>query len=122
MVVVDASALAAVVFSEPEGLEVLVALGDDSLSAPVILPLELTNVARTKARQRPVEAAVIRENLKAGLSRPIAIIEVNFDAVFQLALDTGLTTYDASYLWLSRHIGAPLVTLDKKLAAHAKTF
>ena len=32
-----------------------------------------------------------------------------------LALETGLTAYDASYLWLSRRLGADLVTLDKAL-------
>jgi predicted nucleic acid-binding protein len=34
-----------------------------------------------------------------------------------LAETTGLTAYDAAYLWLARHLGAGLVTLDCKLAA-----
>ena len=33
-----------------------------------------------------------------------------------LALATGLTAYDASYLWLTRKLGAELVTLDQQLA------
>jgi predicted nucleic acid-binding protein len=36
--------------------------------------------------------------------------------VVALAAKTGLTAYDASYLWLSQRLGAPLVTLDRKLA------
>jgi predicted nucleic acid-binding protein len=36
--------------------------------------------------------------------------------VVDLASATGLTAYDASYLWLARHLGAPLVTLDSRLA------
>ena len=34
-----------------------------------------------------------------------------------LAKATGMTGYDASYLWLAGILGADLVTLDKKLAA-----
>ena len=36
-------------------------------------------------------------------------------ALSQLARDTGLTTYDASYLELSRRLNAPLYTLDIQL-------
>ncbi len=39
--------------------------------------------------------------------------------VVSLALATGLTAYDASYLWLARLLGAELVTLDRRLAAAA---
>ena len=120
VVVVDASALAAVLFSEPEGVEVLDALAGDEVAAPAMLPFELTNIARTKTRQHPDDTAIIEANLKAGLLRPIAIVAVDFSEVLDLALTTGLSAYDASYLWLSRHLGVPLVTLDKKLGAHAK--
>ena len=34
----------------------------------------------------------------------------------QLAKETGLTAYDASYLWLARTLDADLVTLDRRLA------
>jgi predicted nucleic acid-binding protein len=33
-----------------------------------------------------------------------------------LAEHFGLTTYDASYLWLARELDAELVTLDRQLA------
>ncbi len=42
--------------------------------------------------------------------------------VVRLGLATGLTAYDAAYLWLARALGMPLVTLDKTLGAHAKNF
>jgi predicted nucleic acid-binding protein len=46
-------------------------------------------------------------------------IEVPPLEVIQLAEQMGLSLYDASYLWLSRSLGAPLVTLDRKLEAAA---
>jgi predicted nucleic acid-binding protein len=45
---------------------------------------------------------------------------VDHDQTAGLALETGLTAYDASYLWLARRLGAELVTLDKALDAAAK--
>ncbi len=39
--------------------------------------------------------------------------------VFQLAVRTGLTGYDASYLWLARSRDLHLVTLDEALARAA---
>ena len=35
-------------------------------------------------------------------------------------LETGLTTYDASYLYLARSLGVPLLTFDGRLAAKTK--
>jgi predicted nucleic acid-binding protein len=35
--------------------------------------------------------------------------------VIDLATQARLTTYDASYLWLTRKTGGELVTLDKRL-------
>jgi predicted nucleic acid-binding protein len=35
-------------------------------------------------------------------------------------LRTGLTAYDAAYLWLARHLDAELVTLDTELQRAAR--
>jgi predicted nucleic acid-binding protein len=121
VIVVDASALAAVMFLEAEAPRVVALLADQQWHAPAMLPFELTNIARTKMKQTPREAALIEEALEDMLAHPISFDPVDFKSVLNLAIETGLSAYDASYLWLSRHLGAPLVTLDRQLAAHAKT-
>lgn len=50
----------------------------------------------------------------------IAQHDVQVLETIELARRTGLSAYDASYLWLARHLGAELVTLDAKLANAAK--
>ena len=47
----------------------------------------------------------------------IEIIPVEHAGIVVLAESSGLSAYDASYLWLARHLGAGLVTLDRRLAA-----
>ncbi len=44
---------------------------------------------------------------------------VDHAGVFVLALDTGLSGYDASYLWLARDLDVPLLTFDRRLTEAA---
>lgn len=43
-------------------------------------------------------------------------VEVDHSAAIRVAEMVGLTAYDAAYLWLTRELGAELVTLDRRLA------
>jgi predicted nucleic acid-binding protein len=119
--VVDASALAAIAFNEPEAGEVVRRLENRELVAPRLLVYELANTAWRKARKHPDRAAAIRAGLQRALADDMAIVwsDVEPDAVLDLALEMDLTAYDASYLWLARHLQAELVTLDRALAAAA---
>lgn len=42
-------------------------------------------------------------------------MDVLHDEVILLAEETGLTAYDAAYLWLARALDAELVSLDAKV-------
>lgn len=115
--VVDASALGAVVFKEAEGAHVLARLRSRVLVAPRLMAYELANVAVLKAKAHPESAAWIMKALTRALSEDFALTwsDVEYGEVADLAVRTGLTAYDASYLWLAEHMGAELVTLDKAL-------
>jgi len=114
-VVVDASALGAIAFGEPEGPALAAHLEGETLLAPALIDFELMNLAVTKARRRPDLIDKILLSLAAALALPIARVTVPGPDVFALAMATGLTTYDASYLWLARRRDAELVTLDRAL-------
>ena len=119
--VVDASAIAALMFGEPQGEAVAGRIEGARLFAPNLLGLELANVCVTKCRRHPRQ----REALLAafGLHRRLAIEEVAVEpgTAVEVALATGLTAYDAAYLWLARELGAELVTLDTALERAAAT-
>src|SRR6185437_14102654 len=113
--VVDASAIAALLFGEPEADTVAERLAEGRLVAPSLLEFELANVCLLKSRQHPGLMAAFRLRARLGVEE----IAVDHGGVVGLAAATGLTAYDASYLWLARELGAELVTLDRKLARAA---
>lgn len=119
-VVVDASAVAAVIFGEPSADALRSALHGQQLFAPSLIDYELANVAWKKLRGAPASAVAIFDVL-GGVGR-LNVTHTHPDMVQVLALAaaTGLTPYDASYLWLSKTLGLPLVTLDRALAKAAE--
>jgi predicted nucleic acid-binding protein len=118
--VVDASAFAALLFAEPEAEAIAQRLKDARLAAPALLDFELANVCLTKMRRRPRQREALRAAFRLAHQLRMETVAVDHGAALDLAEATGLTTYDASYLWLARVLGAELVTLDRKLAAAAR--
>jgi predicted nucleic acid-binding protein len=118
--VVDASALAAVLFGEPGSDEVARRLEGRALVAPALLRFELANICWKKARRHPDERKRIlaAHTLADGLE--IHEVEVRFADVVELADRENLTAYDASYLWLSQVLDLELVTLDRALSRVAE--
>jgi predicted nucleic acid-binding protein len=115
--VVDASAVAAILFAEPEAEAIVERLTGAHLAAPSLLDYELANVCRTKIRRQPSQRAALRAALRLAQRLKVETVAVDHAAMLDLAEATGLTAYDASYLWLARSLGGELVTLDRKLAA-----
>lgn len=116
-VVVDASALAALLFGEPSGPEVAERLDGRALFAPTLLRYEVASVCLRKAREEPGKERKLRKAL--GLLPGLGVQEVQVppEGLVDVARSTGLTAYDAAYLWLARELGVELVTLDARLEA-----
>ena len=113
--VVDASALGALVFAEPEAEVMAKAMSGAKLIAPTLLPYEMASICLKKTRQSPQQASILKTALQMAEALAIETFPVEMAAVIDLARQTNLTTYDASYLWLARATNAELVTLDKRL-------
>jgi predicted nucleic acid-binding protein len=118
-VVVDASALAAVAFREPGFERVAARLHGVPVFAPTLLKYELASVARTKARRHPREATLFFAALAEVTQMRSGIVwqDISPSDVALIAHVTGLSAYDASYVWLAGSLGADLVTLDERLGA-----
>lgn len=117
MSVVDASALAALLFGEPDGESVAARLAGRQLVAPTLIRYELASVYLKKRRRYPERGPALEAMLR--LYRELGIEELQADLreTAALAEKRGLTAYDAAYLWVARRLDAGLVTLDERLAA-----
>lgn len=113
--VVDASAFAAVAFAEAHKLQVLSRLSGHRLIAPQRLRYEMASICLKKIRAQPHERLLILEAYRKSRSTHVDLRGVDGEDVVALAENTGLSSYDASYLWLAHELGAELVTLDERL-------
>lgn len=116
--VIDASALAAIVFNEPSSAAIADRIRGCELVAPELLAYEMANVCLVKIRRRSAP----REALVAALAMPglrVETVMVDHHALLPLAKAAGLTIYVPSYVWLARELGVDLVTLDRELASVA---
>lgn len=120
--VADASVLAAIFFNEPRATEAEALLGPGRLHEPDLLASELASVCRKKIQQTVQLREPLLRSLEIGLSTDIEWVATDQIAVVELALETGLTTYDATYLWLSRTLSLPLLTFDEKLLRFTKRY
>jgi predicted nucleic acid-binding protein len=120
MKVVDASALAALLFNEPEARDIAVVLEGAELAAPALLPFEMASICLKKIRRDPGAKDDLVKAFQLLYRMDVSIEEIDLVGMIDLAGSSGLTTYDASYLWLARHLGAELVTLDRQLQAAAR--
>jgi predicted nucleic acid-binding protein len=113
--VVDASALAALLFGEPDAEAIEARLRNAILVAPRLIEYELGNTCRKKCHRHPEVAPLLTANLQLLEELDLQMHDVDYVSVLDLAEHAIVSYYDASYLWLARQLGAELVTLDGRL-------
>jgi predicted nucleic acid-binding protein len=118
--VVDASVMCAMVYGEADADDAEAWLRGRSLCAPHLIDMEVANTGLSKLRRRGVDAQKLGIAMDWYAAMDLDRYAVNVPAVLRLALEYGLTAYDASYLWLAESLGAPLATFDAQLGEAAK--
>lgn len=114
--VVDASAVAAVLFDELEAAPIVASVAG-RLVAPALLRYELASVCTTKLIRHPERAPQIDARWQLLDSLTIDYIEPDWSSLPRLAHRWSLSAYDAAYLQTALRLKARLVTLDRRLAA-----
>ncbi len=126
MIVLDASAAVDWLLQTSSGqrIEERIYSRNDTLHAPHLLDLEVTQVLRRLTQQGAVSRTradeAIRDLLDMRLTRYPH--DVLLPRIWQLRHN--LSAYDAAYIALAEELGAPLITRDSRLASstdHAAT-
>ncbi len=118
-IVVDASAIIAVIFEEPSADAVEDRIIGQQLVAPIVLAFEVANACIIRKRRQPPVPLSAEELFELFEDWSVRLVPVDYGGVVAVAGATGLTAYDASYLWLARHLQCELVTLDRRLSQAA---
>jgi predicted nucleic acid-binding protein len=119
--VVDASSIGALLFGEADGAWVHRVTSGRTFVIPAIFHFELGNICSTKIRRHPGKSSALLDAWFAwNAEPPVAVMAIDLTDTMQLARDTRLTFYDASYLWLARDRAVDLISLDAKLVRAAR--
>lgn len=119
MLVVDTSAVLAVLLNEPRRAEIVRRTKGRRLLAAPSLPWEVGNALVALVRRRRAGATEIAAAWKSFLKVPLRIGSCDGAAAMRIAVDYGLYAYDAYVLETARGAGAPLLSLDERQVAVA---
>ena len=119
--VIDTSALLAILLPDErttkEALNFLtIIVGRTTIiHAPRLLEFEFGNALKSAVIRKRLDEGDVSEIFYRYKKLPIKFFEVNFLDTVEISLKSGLSYYDASYLFLAQKLNAKLLTLDKKL-------
>ena len=114
-IVIDTSAIIAVLVAEPEREAIVSATTGHALIGPGSIPWEVGNAFTAMIKQRRIEVAEAQRGLEIFRSIPIRYAEVDLVNVVSIAAAFNIYAYDAYFLECATRCGAPLLTLDRSL-------
>ena len=119
-VVVDASAIIAVVVNEPSKTDIIEATQDASLIAPASIHWEIANAFSAMFKRERVSLDEALDAIDIYKQIPIRFIEVELEESLRIAHQFNIYAYDAYLLRCAQKYKAPLISLDKTLLELAK--
>ncbi len=121
-VVVDASVALAWAFDDETTAyteNVMDAARTMELVAPAIWPFEVANVLAIAEKRGRITRDGAADHVAMLMRLPVRVSPLDVSGVLErvreIAVDHGLSVYDAAYLDLARSLGAPLASLDARL-------
>ncbi len=119
-IVIDTSALLAVIVGEPERDRIVEMTLGHTLIGPGAIPWEVGNAFSAMMKQHRLTIEDAQEGLKVFNSVPIRYVKVDMDNALSMAKRESMYAYDAYFLDCAFRQAAPLLTLDQKLRRTAQ--
>lgn len=114
-VVIDTSAVLAVVLSEPERGAMIAATRGCDLYAPAVLPYEIGNALTALCKRKLLNAQQMLDAWAAFAQVPIDLANIDMPAALAMAGRHGIYAYDAYVMQSALEQRAELLTLDKRM-------
>jgi len=111
-ILLDASAIMAVILNEPNRDEVINRTKNTMLLSPEIISFEIGNALINLFKKRKITEEKLLEAYKNYTAIPIRSIKVDIEKALKIACKYKIYAYDAYYLEIAYRLKLPLITFD----------
>jgi predicted nucleic acid-binding protein len=119
-IVIDTSALIAVIVDEPERSKIIEITVGNALIGPGSIPWEIGNAFSAMFKQNRLTLSEAKKGLSIFKSIPLRYVDPDLSNALQLSKSTNLYAYDAYILDCAIRYKSPLLTLDRRLRTAAR--
>ena len=119
-IVIDTSALIAVIVDEPERNKIIELTTGNTLIGPGSIPWEIGNAFSAMFKRKRLSLDEAQKGLLIFESIPLRYIKPDFVNTMSMSQKANIYAYDAYFLDCSLRQKAPLLTLDQKLKTAAQ--
>ncbi len=120
-VVIDTSAVIAVIANEPEEAAVSRYIEGANLFAPLSVHWEVGNAFSAMFRRRRISLNQATGAISNYEQLPLRLMNVDLREALELSYRLNLYAYDAYVIACASGLGMPLVTLDRRMSAAARS-
>ena len=117
--VIDTSAVIAVIANEPERDAIIAQTVGVSLLAPASVHWEVGNAFSAMLKRRRITLSLAQQAIRSYEQMQFRFIDVDLSQSLNLSAQLGLYAYDAYVLACALNLRSPLLTLDNGLAGNA---
>ena len=110
--ILDASAIMAVIVKEPERDLVIQLTQDAVIFSPDMVSYEIANGLTKMMKKKIIEKERMVNAFNYFAQIPIKTIQVDFQKALEIAWDYKIYAYDACYLESAKRLSLPLLTFD----------
>ena len=119
-IVVDASAIIAVIMNEPSRAAIIEATIAANLMAPESIHWEIGNAISAMFKRKLISIEQAVQAVRIYETIPIRLVRVELEASLVIAKKADIYAYDAYLIQCALKYKAPLLTLDNKLTSLAE--
>lgn len=119
-IIIDTSALIAVIVGEPEREKIIDLTKGSTVIGPGSIPWEIGNAFSAMFKRKRLTLEEAKKGMVIFKNIPLRYIEPDFTMVLKLSKQADIYAYDAYFLDCAIRLKAPLLTLDRRLKASAQ--